>query len=390
MADVEEIVTTPGQLAACVEELAAHPVLGFDTEFVGESSYHPQLCLVQAAIPGKLFLIDPFTAGPLDAFWGLLHEPARSVVVHAGREEVRLCRLLSGTPPANLFDLQIAAGLVGMNYPLGHAGLVQQILGQRLSKGETLTEWRRRPLTDQQIRYAYDDVRFVLRMHDKLRHKLEKLGRTEWAVEEFGRLESRSGGEESQEEERWRRLRGVGNLDRRKLASVKALFEWREERAAAVNRPPRTVVRDDLIVELAKRGPAKATDLSVVRGLPGRDLEAISAVLERAARTPPEECPPLAERGQDPPQLALIANVLIAVLNDVCAREKLAVGLVAANNDVRLIVRSRLAGTPLPEVSLTEGWRSRHVLPALLDVLEGRRSLRVADIASEAPLGYAD
>ena len=390
MADTEEIVTTPEELAACVEKLAEHRILGFDTEFVGESTYTPQLCLVQAAIPGRLFLIDPLTAGPLDPFWRLLHDPARVVVVHAGREEVRLCRILSGTPPANLFDLQIAAGLVGMSYPMGHAGIVQQILGQRLSKGETLTEWRRRPLTEQQIRYAYDDVRFVLRMHEKLHAKLEKLGRVEWAAEEFGRLESRSGGEVTQEEERWRKLRGVGGLDRRRLAIVKELFEWREGRAAAVNRPPRTVVRDDLIIELAKRGPSKASDLSVVRGLPGRDLEAISEVMERASRTPSEECPEPAEREQDPPQMAILSNVLIAVLNDVCLRDKLAVGLVASNNDVRALVRARLAGTEFPAMALTEGWRSRHVLPALTDVLEGRRSLRVADLKSDAPLGYGD
>jgi ribonuclease D len=390
MADAEEIVTTPGQLRACVDELAAHPVLGLDTEFVGESSYHPQLCLIQAAVPGKLFLIDPFTVGSLDSFWSLLHDPERDVVVHAGREEVRICRILSGAPPAKLFDLQIAAGLVGMPYPLGHGGLVQQLLGQRLSKAETLTEWRRRPLTAEQVRYAFDDVRFVLRMHEKLSHKLGKLGRSDWAAEEFGRLESRSGGEESQEEERWRRLRGAGGLSRRGLAVLKALYEWREEKAAAVNRPARTVVRDDLLVELARLGAGRPSDLSVVRGLPARDLQAIAAVMDEAARTPLEECPSQAERGQDPPQLAVVANVLIAVLNDVCTRDKLAVGLVASNNDVRLIVRSRLLGGPLPACPLTEGWRSRHVLPQLLDILEGRRYVRITNPHTGAPLGYGE
>src|SRR4051812_24369406 len=106
MADAEEIVSTPEALAACCAHLATFPLLGFDTEFVGEDAYHPKLCLVQVAVPGRLYLIDPFEAGPLDAFWKLLHDPARVSVVHAGREEVRLCRLWSGSPPANLFDLQ--------------------------------------------------------------------------------------------------------------------------------------------------------------------------------------------------------------------------------------------------------------------------------------------
>jgi ribonuclease D len=318
----------------------------------------------------------------------LLHDPARVAVVHAGREEVRLCRLWSGSPPANRFDLQFAAGLVGMNYPMGHAGLVQQLLGQRLAKGETLTEWRRRPLTEDQIRYAYDDVRFLLRLYEKLRAKLEKLGRVEWAKEEFGRLESRSGGVESQEEERWRKLRGAGALDGRRLAVVKALFEWREEKAAAVNRPARTVVRDDLIIEITRRNPTSAKDLQVVRGMPNRDLDAIVDVVQKARQLPPEEWPTPAGREQDPPQLALVANVLISVLGDTCARNKLAVGLVAANNDVRAIVRARLAGAAMPEMALTEGWRAANVLPALLDVLEGRTAVRIANVKSEAPLKY--
>src|SRR5438067_184868 len=116
----EEIVSQPDELAACCEYLAGCPQLGFDTEFVGEDSYHPRLCLVQVATEEKLFLIDPLSAGPLDAFWKLIVDPARLVIVHAGREEVRLCRLWAGQPPGNLFDLQIAAGLIGLPYPIGH------------------------------------------------------------------------------------------------------------------------------------------------------------------------------------------------------------------------------------------------------------------------------
>ena len=136
MAEVtEEIIQSAEGLAACCAYLAGCPVIGLDTEFVGEETYHPRLCLVQVATPERLFLIDPFATGPLDAFWPLLLDPARVVVVHAGREEVRLCRLWSGQVPANLFDLQIAAGLVGLTYPLGHGPLVNQLLGVRLSKG---------------------------------------------------------------------------------------------------------------------------------------------------------------------------------------------------------------------------------------------------------------
>jgi ribonuclease D len=385
----EEIVSTPEELAACCAFLATCERLGFDTEFVGEQTYHPRLCLVQVAAPGRLFLIDPLSAGPLDAFWALVTDPGRQVVVHAGREEVRLCRLWTGRAPGNLFDLQLAAGLAGYPYPLSHGALVNQLLGLHLSKGETLTEWRHRPLTPAQVGYAFDDVRHLLALWEKLSARLEKLRRLDWAGEEFARLAASVAPEAPGEEERWRKLRGLGSLDRRRLAVVRALYSWREEQAARVNRPARTVVRDDLLIEIARRNPTRGRDLEVVRGLPKRDLEAIVEVVTLARGLPPEQWPVAAGREQDPPQVALVSAVLSAVLGDRCARLRLAPNLVASNADVKLLVRARLAGGPLPEGSqLRRGWRARHVLPELLAVLEGRSAVRVADLRAEAPFAY--
>jgi ribonuclease D len=386
----EEIVNSPEELATCCAFLATCPTIGFDTEFVGEDTYHPRLCLVQVAAPGRLFLIDPLSTGPLDAFWKLVIDPARTVVVHAGREEVRLCRLWSGSAPGNLFDLQLAAGLAGLGYPLSHGALVQQVLGVRLPKGETLTEWRHRPLTPAQVRYAFDDVRHLLESWQKLTARLEKLGRLDWAREEFARLAQQTAPEE-QNNERWRKLRGLGSLDRRRLAVVRALYQWRDEQAERVNRPARQIIRDDLIVEIARRSPTRERDLHVVRGLPRRDLETIVRLVEESRALPIELCPALPEREQDPPQVALVSSVLLAVLGDVCARRRLATNLVANTADVKLLVRARLAGEPLPESSgLTRGWRAQHILPELLAVLEGRRAVRIADVRAEAPFAYQD
>jgi ribonuclease D len=386
----EEIVTQPEELAACCAELAACPHFGFDTEFVGEDTYHPSLCLVQVATPDRLFLIDPLTTGPLDAFWQLVVDPARVVVVHAGREEVRLCRLWTGRTPGNLFDLQLAAGLTGLTYPLGHGTLVQQVLGVQMSKGETLTEWRHRPLTPGQIRYAFDDVRYLLPVWRRLSAKLDKLGRADWAREEFARLAVNAAPEEPAAE-KWRKLRGLGSLDRRRLAVVRALYNWREETAARTNRPTRSIVRDDLIVEIARRNPTRERDLQVVRGLPRRDLEAIVQTVAEARVLPIEDCPVVFGREQDPPQVALVSGLLSAVLGDLCARLGLAPNLVASGNDVKLLVRAHLAGQKPPAESLlSAGWRSVHILPELLAVLEGRRFVGIADVAAEAPLAYTD
>jgi ribonuclease D len=386
----EQIVTRPQELAACCEYLAACPQFGFDTEFVGEETYHPRLCLVQVATVERLILIDPLTAGPLDAFWQLVVDPAHLIVVHAGREEVRLCHLWTGRTPGNLFDLQIAAGLVGMVYPLGHAPLVGQLLGIHLSKGETLTEWRNRPLTRAQVRYAFDDVRYLLPLWKHLTARLDKLGRREWAQEEFTRLAVNAAPADATVE-RWRKLRGLGGLDRRRLAVVRELYQWREEVAARTNRPARSIVRDDLVVEIARRNPGRERDLQVMRGLPRRDLEAILQVVERARAIPLDQCPAVAEREQDPPQVGLVVNVLTAVLGDLCTRHRLAPNLVASSHDVKLLVRSRLQGGLLPPESiLTQGWRAVHVLPELLAVLEGRRTLRIADLTAEAPFAFEE
>jgi ribonuclease D len=386
----EQIISHPEELPSALEHLANCPHFGLDTEFVGEDTYHPRLCLVQVATPERLFLIDPLTAGPLDAFWKLVVDPGHQIVVHAGREEVRLCHLWTRQKPGNLFDLQLAAGLVGLPYPLGHGTLVNQVLGVQLAKGETLTEWRDRPLTRAQIRYAFDDVRYLLPLWRRLTQRLEELDRVSWAREEFTRLADNSLPEEVAPE-KWRKLRGLGSLDRRRLAVVRALYAWREETAARLNRPARAVVRDDLIVEIARRNPTRERDLHVIRGLPRRDLGAILEVVEQARSLPPDQCPRLAEREQEIPQVNFVASVLTAVLGDFCARRRLAPNLVASNQDVRLLVRAKFHGATLPsESSLTGGWRAEHVLPELLAVLEGRRSLRIANLRAEAPFAFED
>jgi ribonuclease D len=390
----EQLVTTPEELAACVERLAQSPRLGFDTEFVGENTYHPQLCLVQVATAEALYLIDPLTVGSLEAFWRLVVDPAIETVVHAGREEVRLCYLAAGQPPGNLVDLQIAAGLAGLTYPLGHGPLVKEVLGVALAKGETLTEWGKRPLTRSQIRYAFDDVRYLLAVWERLSAKLDQLGRRGWAREEFDRLISVATPTKPAEagaSERWRKLRGVGPLDRRRLAIVRELYHWREEAAARHNRPARTIVRDDLLVEIARRSPTKERDLHVVRGLPKRDLEAIMAAVQRGRELPIEQCPAMAERDQDPPQTGMAVAILMAALGDFCAREQLASNLVAATQDVKLLVRAYAQGeAPPAESVLTGGWRRDHVLPHLAAVLAGRRAVRIHDVRAEAPLAYED
>jgi ribonuclease D len=381
----EQFVERPDDLAACCDHLAGCSVFGFDTEFIGEDTYHPQLCLVQVATAERLFVIDPLAVGPLDRFWELVADPGRVVVVHAGREEIRMCQLGCGRPPGNLFDLQIAAGLVGLGYPMGHGPLVHQLLKVQLAKGETLTDWARRPLTRHQLQYAYDDVRFLLPLWRQLTKRLDRLGRPEWASEEFAAL-TRRALVENPAVERWRKLRGLGSLDRKRLAVVRELFSWREEVAERQNRPARTVLRDDLIVEIARRLPQRDRDLAVLRGLPRQDMDAILQAVQRGRDVPPDQWPTLQERDNDPPPVAMVSALLMAVLGDLCARLSLTPGIVATKNDVTLLVRARAQGEELPaESGVTRGWRAKAILPVLLGVLDGRQAVRVANVRASAP-----
>jgi len=380
------MVTTAAELAECCNYLAGCLVIGMDTEFVGEHTYHPNLCLIQVATPQQLILIDPLTVGSLERFWALVVEPKRTVVVHAGREEVRLCKLLYGAVPANLFDVQLAAGLVGMAYPLGYGNLVRELLRVNLRKRETLTEWRERPLSQEQIDYAYDDVRYLLPLWNKLTDRIDRLERTNWAREEFERLTQTPLVEEEAVIEKWRRLKGISSLSRRQLTAVRELFLWREEVALRTNRPPRTIVRDDLLVEIVRRHPTTEKDLQSVRGLPRRDLPSIMSALERARHIPADDMPETVDRVQDPPKVALVGGVLQAVLGDVAVRRQVAPNLIASSSDVRELVRFRVNGESLPRHSpFAHGWRAKDILPELDAVLHGRRGVRIADLQAESP-----
>jgi ribonuclease D len=381
----EQLVTHPAQLASCLAHLAKAPVVGFDTEFVGEDAYRPELCLVQVATAEELYVIDPFECGPLDGFWELLLDPKRTTVVHAGREDIRMCFFQSGKPPANVFDVQIAAGLVGMTYPIGYAGLVHDLLRQRMQKGETLTDWRKRPLTPAQVRYAYDDVKYLLPAHRKLTERLKKYRRPEWAREEFATAVKKAIADDATVE-RWRKIKGIGALDRRGLAVAREVYGWRDRFAERLNRPPRFLMRDDLLIEIARRAPTHPEDLQALRGLPRGQEEGILEAVRRAKSLPPGECPEPEARDNDPPNVALMASLLNVVLNDFCGRNRLASNLVASNSDLKAVARSRAYAAELPDVPLCRGWRARSVLPELLALLSGDTAIRVANPRAADPL----
>ncbi len=385
-----EIVTTEPQLRDLVGRLASLPHLAFDTEFVSEHTYRSQLCLVQVAAPGVLAVIDTLAIPELEPFWRLLTEPGRTTIVHAGREELGFILQAIQARPSQLFDVQVAAGLVDHDYPAGYAAVVRRFLGLPTNKGETRTDWRKRPLSEGQLAYAVDDVRHLEELWRTLEARLDKFGRTSWMAEEM--LSWQDDVEESFVRKRWRRVSGLGNLSRRELAVARELWHWRDSVAEERDMPPRRVLRDDLLVELAKRKDADERQISLIRGMQRSDLrhilKGIVAAIDRGLTLPDAELPG-GERHRAPPaQLAVLGQFCATAIAGECRRKHLAPALVGTASDMRDLLAHRLGHSedddrpPL----LATGWRKEVVGDLVDDLLSGRAALRIGDVRAHDPL----
>jgi ribonuclease D len=385
----EILVETASDLEELVARLRACDRFAFDTEFVSEESFEPVLCLIQVAAPGLLAVVDPLAIDDLAPFWAVLDDPGVEPVLHAAGEDLRICRLRTGTVPRRVFDVQIAAGLVGFGYPLSLGNLVGQALGVAVPGGETRADWRRRPLGAAQLRYALDDVRYLLDLADVLGARLAHLGRTAWAEAEFAQLVAMV--RDRVEEERWRRLPGLHQLNRRGLEIARRLAEWRFDAARRANRPFRQVLRDDLVVALARRQPAHRRDLESLRDFDRPHLRSkvgeILAIIAQARDVPPEQLPEPVERPEDRPGLAMAVNLLAATLARCCAEHQVALGLVGATQDLKDLIRWQVDGRPVTRrPALALGWRDEVCGRTLLDVLDGRLALRLVDPLADVPI----
>ncbi len=373
-------VADQGQLERLCNKAAKEGRVAFDTEFVMEDRFEPEVCLVQLAGASWIALVDPLSALDLAPVWGLLCDADVEVVVHAGQEDLALCYQHTQQVPRNIFDVQIAAGLCGPAYPLSLQKLAQQILHVRLHKAKTLTDWRKRPLSPEQIDYAAADVAYLLAIRDKLHRKLVRLKRDAWAREEFRRFEDIAYYRRA-EEETLIRVKGSGVLKGRQLAILRELLAWRENVARRWNRPVRVVLKDHLLVEIAKHeldDPAAIRDL---RGhsLGARDLADLGKVVQRAMQIPPDQWPKRETRITETPEETALIELLTAVIRSACAERDLAYGLVATKRTIRELLFHVLKREPVDagKVELLRGWRGELLGEMLLAILSGRCDLRV-------------
>ncbi|MCG3125761.1 MAG: Ribonuclease D [Phycisphaerae bacterium] len=372
-----EFVNDQITLEARCREWADEGLFAFDTEFIRDETYHAILCLVQVADQGRVSIIDPTADIDLSPFWDLVVSERVTSVVHAGKEDFEVCLAKTGRPPRNVFDVQIAAGLAGFHYPLNLVRLIGEVLGRRIRKGETLTDWLRRPLTDEQLRYAVEDVAHLPAAYARLRTRLEKCGRLAWAREEFARFEDPSI-YRPPAQTRCYKIKGAKKLDRPALAVLESLLEWRDGWARHHDRPARAIMRDDIAVEIARRQPSVPEDLHILRGFPqGRNariardvLDAVRTALER----PKSEWPQPIEHHEPTPISKAVVELLSAVARCICDEAGVSHDLVGGPSRIRELIESREngdAGTP----ALLVGWRGELIGRRLIDVLEGRTEL---------------
>ncbi len=374
------IVNQQAGLDECCRAWREAGVFAFDTEFIRDDTYDAILCLVQVAAGGEVVLVDPTGELDLTGFWGLVADPGIITIVHAGKEDFELCLTATGSPPRRVFDVQTAAGFLGYGYPLSLSRLVSELTGGHLTKAQTLTDWLRRPLTEAQTRYAVEDVVHLPAMYARLTAELKQAGRAEWAEEEFRRFEEPELYQRPPRE-RLFRLKGTGRLDSLGLLVLERLLEWRDRWAQERNRPVRAMIRDDVLVEIARRRPRQASDLQVLRGFPqARNPKIVAALLElieQARNTPRSEWPKVKAVPDELPMTRAMLDVLSAVLGATCHEQRVSQDLVGSTGRLRELLdfgAGRLAEPP----ALLRGWREKFIGRQLLGLLKGDSELRVS------------
>ncbi|MEK6676808.1 MAG: HRDC domain-containing protein [Planctomycetota bacterium] len=365
----------------------------FDTEFVTEDRYETEVCLLQLATAQDVLLVDPFEGLNLEPIWNLVCEDATETVVHAGQEDLALCMQHTGKVPRRVFDVQLAAGLIGWEYPISLQKLVQAVRHVRLHKSKTLTDWRKRPLTLSQLRYAAEDVSHLLLIRDHIGDRLGERERLEWAAEEFKTLEDPVLYRRV-EEDRLMHFKGAGALKGAQLAILKEVLDWREALARTRNRPARTVIKDHILIEVAKHGLESFGDIRELRGLnlADRDVHALGKVVQAAALLPPDRWPQSREREFESPAEEVLIPLLTAVLRSFSRRHGVAYGLLATKRSLRQLIRFVIEGSAShlkSDITLMTGWRGRFVGQLLLEILSGRSGLRVRTDHDEAIIDIA-
>lgn len=385
-----QYIDQPDRLNEFCARIRKSQVVAFDTEFISEDCFRPELCLIQVAVDGELVLIDGVRLGDCRPFWQALVDGSARAVTHAARAEFLFGYLATERSLERLFDTQIAAGFSGMEFPASYSNLVQRLVKKPVGKTETRSDWRRRPLSQQQIEYALQDVVYLPPMYSMLSAQLQQLGREPWMEQEMRDWQAQV--IDTEFHEPWRRLSGFAGLTRRGMAIAIGLWQWREQSASRRNVPMRRVLRDDLLIELARRETSKISEIRLLRGMErqshSRDLTEIAAAVAAAIGSGKETWPMKPPRPASTPDLNLLGQFLYSAFSIVCRNINVAAGLVGSVQDVRNLAAWHLglSDSADPPPRLARGWRGEVVGATIQEMLLGKWAITVDRPLLDQPL----
>ena len=385
------LITTTPALEAAMARFASAPFITVDTEFMRETTFWPILCLIQVAIPGEDYVIDPLAKCiDLKSFFELMGNKQVLKVFHAARQDVEIMVNLGGFVPAPMFDTQVAAMVCGFGEQVGYEQLVSRLTGGKIDKSSRFTDWSQRPLTEAQLEYAAADVTHLCDVYLALKAKLEEGGRTEWLTDEMASLIAHETYDVAPEDA-WLRVKGRFNKPM-EVCIVQHVAAWREREARSRNVPRSRVLKDDAIFEIAQQQPKDAEALSKLRTIPKgweRSASASSLVeaIQTALATPREDLPKLPRHRPTSESTSAAADILRVLLKLVCEREEVAARMIASNDDLtKLAEHGETADIPA-----LSGWRRDLFGDLALKLVSGQSALRfvdrkldVMDLVSEA------
>lgn len=359
-----------------LHRVGAHDQIAIDTEADSLHSYFDKVCLIQISIPNEDLVVDPLNNISLTTFGEILANPSVTKVFHGGDYDLRIMNRDFGFTVRNLIDTSVCAQLLGYE-GIGLAALLDRHFGVKVNKAHQRADWSMRPLTPEMLEYAAMDTHYLVELAAKLRVELEVVGRWEWAVEEFARMENIRFREVTEEDgEPWRKVKNIGTLDRRSLAIVRDLYAWRDVLARKADRPPFKVLGNDALVDIAKEKPATARDVSLLKSVSryhadryGRDL---AAIVRRVLEIPDAELP---EKGEPKPWIrdkALESRIdRLKRVRDKYARELKIDGSVLAPRHIL----AAIATNNTLDVPAMREWQKRLMGEELLKVIEPEKKL---------------
>ena len=369
-------ISTHQQLAEFCERARAFEAVAVDTEFLRERTYHPRLCLVQVATPAESVAIDPLAIDDLSPLAGLLSDESVVKVFHACSQDMEVLLHTVGVLPRPIFDTQVAAAFLGERQQISYGALVQAFCGVSLAKSESLTDWSRRPLTEKQVEYAIDDVRYLIVAYTEMMARLREEGRVDWVLDELRPLTD-GAHYRADRHDAFRKVKRINSCSRHQLGIARELAAWREDRAERRNIPRKWVMSDDTLLALVKRNPVTVEEFRSIRGteqLSERDVDGALMAIKRGSSCPHDRLP-LLVRGHHaiPPELESVTDLMYALIRLVAERSGVATAVIASRDDLAEYVEH-------PEQSrLREGWRFELVGSRLDDLLNGQMGLTVKD-----------